>query len=91
MWKMSFLKKIIKKNVHKQKFRGLVVFLSRLDGFEITCTSFRKNALKTLIFAKNLSFAFLNPKLVKLEKNSLKAPLNLSPLKCTYLGKSSFQ
>ena len=41
-------------------------FSSRLDGFEITCTSIRKKtAHKTLIFFKNLIFAFLNPKTVK--------------------------
>ena len=38
-----FFKKIKKsqKIVYKQKFRGLV-FLSGLEGFEITCTSIRK-------------------------------------------------
>ena len=62
---MSFFRKIIK-IVHKQNFWGLVFFSSRRDGFEITCNSIRKKtALKTIIFFKNLIFAFLSTKIVK--------------------------
>ena len=57
-----FLKKIMK-IVHKQKLRRFVYFSSRLDGFEITYTSIRKNTLKTLIFFN--FFSFLNQKIVK--------------------------
>ena len=65
IWKMSFLKKIIKKSFIS-KISGILCFSSRLDGFEITCTvlQFEKNALKNLIFFKNLIFAFLKPKIV---------------------------
>ena len=58
-----------KKN-HKKSFisnnSGVWCFSSRLDGFEITFTSIRKNELKTLIFFKYLfDFAFLSPKIGK--------------------------
>ena len=50
-----------------------------------------KTALKALIFFKNLIFAFLNPKIVKVIENSSKTPLNVSSLQYTHLGKNSVQ
>ena len=84
---------VLKKIVYKQTFtfRGLVFFSNWLDGFEITCTSIRKNALKTLIVFKNLIFCIFEPKNCEVIVNFFKEPLNFSPLKCTYFGKNSFQ
>ena len=84
-----FFKKNHKKIVHMQNFRRFDIFSSWLDGFEITCASLSKK--KHLIFFKKLKFAFLSPKVVKLLKSLLKQHLFFSSLKCTYLGKISFQ
>ena len=58
-------------------FSIVVVFSSRLDRFVITC----KNCNQSAYFLQKVGFCIFEPK----------APLNFSPLKCTYLGKSSFQ
>ena len=50
-----------------------------------------KTALKTLIFFKNLIFAFFEPKNREVIENSSKTPLNFGSLQYTYLGKNSFQ
>ena len=51
------------KIIPKQNSRCLVFFLSRLEGFEITCTSSRKMHSKPL-FKKKMIFAFFNQKIV---------------------------
>ena len=91
MLKMSLKKKKKKKHTKKsfiRKHSGMCYFSSRLDGFEITCTSIRKKtALKTLIYFKNLIFCIFEPKNCEVIENSSKAPFNFSPLKCKYLAK----
>ena len=85
---MSFFLKKALKIVHKQKFRGALFFSSQLDRFEITCTSIRKKPCPQNPY---LIFCIFEPKNCEVIEKSSKAPLNFSPLKCTYLGKNSFQ
>ena len=86
-----FLKKKVIQNSSLAKIQGFGVVLPIcLDEFEITCTSIRKNALKTLILFKILIFISLNRKNCEVIRNFSKAPLNSSSLKCTYLGKNHF-
>ena len=51
----------------------------------------RKTALKTLNLLKKNDFSIFEPQNCQVIENSSKAPLNFSPLECTYLGKNSFQ
>ena len=90
MWKMSFLKKNHKKMVHKQKVRGVGVFSSRLDGFEIMCSLIRKTCTRNPYFLQKIDFCIFEPKNCEVIENSFKAPLSFSLLKCTHLGKHHF-
>ena len=92
MWKRDFYLKNSQKIVHKQKFRGLMFFSSRLAGFEITCTSIRKKCPQNPFILHKFDFCTFEPEYCEVIENSFKAPFtcNFSPLKCTYLGQHSF-
>ena len=51
----------------------------------------KKTALKKAYFLQKFDFCIFEHKNCEVIENSSEAPLNLSPLKCTYLGKNSFQ
>ena len=49
--------------------------------------NFIKHTLKTIFFFKKSIFAF---KIFEVKENCSKTPLNVCPLKCTYIGKIHF-
>ena len=93
MWKMSFLKhKFIKKICHKQKFKcfGFFFFKSSRQ----VCNRLYFNSIKLhskRLFSSKKWFSHFWTQNCEEIENSSKAPLSLSPLKCTYLGENTFQ
>ena len=84
---MKIRKKLLfKKIIKKQNVKSF--FLSnQLDRLVITS---HFNSIKTVLnayFLQKVDFLHYEPKNRELIENSSKAPLNCSPLKCTYLGK----
>ena len=87
---MSFLNESLK-ICHKQKFKYLVFLQVDLTGLLSPVVQFHKNCNENAYFLTKVAFCIFEPKNREVIGHSSKAPLNSSPLLCTYLGKNSFK
>ena len=90
MWKMIFLflKKPLKYVISKNSSIWCFLFKSA----RWVCYHLDINLIKTAIkMLQKVEFCIFEPKNCDVIENSSKTLLNFSPLKCTYLGKNSFQ
>ena len=84
----------MRKNSTIRKISIVWCFSSRTDQFVTTETSILKYIKKTSqnhFFFKKFDFCIFNQKNFEVKVNCSKTPLYVCPLKCTYIGKNSFQ
>ena len=81
-----FFKKYVKKSTVR-KISIVWCFSSRADlFFKHLNVNFIKNYSQNVFF-KKVDFCNFNPKNFEVKVNCSKSPLNVCPLKCTYIGK----
>ena len=92
MCKNELFRKKHTKISHKPKIRGFVFFQVGQTGLKSPMLQFeKKKCTQTRNFLQKFDFCIFEPKNCEVIENSFKAPLDFSPLKCTYSGKNSFQ